>query len=143
MIALDTNILVHAHRKDASLHEAARLEVKKLAEGQQPWAIGYHSLVEFYGIVTHPKIWKEPSTPEQACRQIQVWRAAPTLRILHDSADSLEQLMTLSVKATVRGPLVHDARIAACCLSHGISELWTVDRDFSRFSSLKTRNPLA
>jgi predicted nucleic acid-binding protein len=42
----------------------------------------------------------------------------------------------------VTGPLVHDARIAALCLSHGIRELWTADRDFSRFPRLKTANPL-
>ena len=63
MMALDTNILVHAHRRDASLHDAARRKVKETAESLQPWAIGYHSLVEFYGIVTHPKIWNLPSTP--------------------------------------------------------------------------------
>ena len=143
MIALDTNILVHAHRRDASLHDAARRKVKETAESLQPWAIGYHSLVEFYGIVTHPKIWNTPSTPEQACLQIDAWRAAPALRILNDSSDSLEHLMTLSVRAKVHGPLIHDARIAAYCLSHGVRELWTVDRDFSRFPSLKTRNPLA
>ncbi len=41
-----------------------------------------------------------------------------------------------------RGPNVHDARIAALCLHHGVRELWTVDRDFSRFSGLHTKNPL-
>lgn len=41
-----------------------------------------------------------------------------------------------------RGALIHDARIAACCLTGGVGELWTVDRDFSRFPALKTRNPL-
>ena len=35
-----------------------------------------------------------------------------------------------------------DARIAACCLVNGVSELWTVDRDFSRFPALRTRNTL-
>jgi toxin-antitoxin system PIN domain toxin len=143
VIALDTNILVHAHRQDASLHKSAQGEVKKIAESINPWAICYHSLIEFYGIVTHPKIWKDPSSPEQAFRQIEAWRAAPNLRVLRDSAESLNQLQTLVIKAKVHGPLVHDARIAACCLSHGISELWTVDRDFSRFPALKTRNPLA
>lgn len=142
MIALDTNILVHAHRRDASLHEPARDTVKSLAEAIQPWAIVYHSLVEFYGIVTHPKVWTQPSTPEQACRQIQAWKASPSLRILHDSVDSLDHLAELAVKARVQGSLIHDARIAACCLSLGIDELWTVDRDFSRFPTLKTRNPL-
>jgi predicted nucleic acid-binding protein len=39
--------------------------------------------------------------------------------------------------------MVHDARIAACCLSNGVTELLTLDRDFSRFPQLKTRNPFA
>ena len=40
------------------------------------------------------------------------------------------------------GPKIHDARVAAICLQHGIDELWTVDRDFSRIPRLKVRNPL-
>jgi predicted nucleic acid-binding protein len=42
----------------------------------------------------------------------------------------------------VTGPLVQDARIAALCLQHGVRELWTADRDFSRFPALGVRNPL-
>jgi len=45
--------------------------------------------------------------------------------------------------SSVRGPQVHDARIAAICLENGVRELWTADRDFSRFPELKTRNPLS
>jgi hypothetical protein len=40
------------------------------------------------------------------------------------------------------GPVVHDARIAALCRVHGVSELWSADRDFSRFPELAVRNPL-
>jgi predicted nucleic acid-binding protein len=32
--------------------------------------------------------------------------------------------------------------IAALCLHHGVSELWTADRDFTRFPALRTHNPL-
>lgn len=142
MIALDTNVLVHAHRRDAGLHAPAYAAIKKLAESPGAWAICFHSLVEFYGIVTHPKVWSEPSTPEQAFRQIRAWRAAPSLRLLIDLPESLSQLETLATLGKVRGSLIHDARIAACCLSQGVGELWTVDRDFSRFPALKTRNPL-
>ncbi len=142
MIALDTNILVHAHRADASLHDAARTLVKELAESMRPWSICYHSLIEFYGISTHPKIWREASSPTQAFRQINAWRAAPSLRILCDAPSCLEPLEQLTAQAKVHGPLIHDARIAACCLDNGVTELWTVDRDFSRFPQLKTKNPL-
>jgi len=30
----------------------------------------------------------------------------------------------------------------ALCRLHGVRELWTVDRDFSRFPGLKVKNPL-
>ena len=42
----------------------------------------------------------------------------------------------------VVGAPVHDARIAALCLQHGVRELWSADRDFSRFAGLMTVNPL-
>lgn len=143
MIAVDTNILVHAHRRDASLHGPAYARLRELAESNRPWSICYHSLVEFYGVVTQSRIWTQASTPEQAFRQIHAWRASPGLRILHDSSASLDTLEHLAAEAKTNGPRIHDARIAACCLASGVTELWTVDRDFSRFSALKTRNPLS
>lgn len=142
MIALDTNILVHAHRREASLHEPARKTVKDLAESMRPWCICFHSLVEFYGIATHARVWREASSPAQAFQQIRAWRAAPGLRILGDSSATLDLLESFATAAKVHGPVIHDARIAACCLTNGVKELWTVDRDFSRFPELKTRNPL-
>ncbi len=142
MIALDTNILVHAHRADASLHGKAKEAVRTLAESPTPWAICYHSLIEFYAVASRPNLWSAPSTPEQAQAQIQAWRESPSLRILHDSDDALDLVMGLAVEGRISGPMIHDARIAACCQNHGVKELWTVDRDFSRFPKLKSRNPL-
>ena len=90
MIALDTNILVHAHRRDASLHVQASALVKKLAESPTPWGVCYHSLVEYYGVVTRRGIWESPSTPATAFDQIDAWRQSPSLRILRDTEDSLD-----------------------------------------------------
>lgn len=142
MIAVDTNLLVHAHQREASLHESAREAIRKLAESPTPWGICLHSLVEFYGVVTQPRLWRLPSTPEQAIDQIGAWRESPSIRVLADDAGLLESLGDLVISGQVRGSMVHDARIAACCLSHGVDELWTVDRDFSRFPRLRSRNPL-
>ncbi len=143
MIALDTNLLVHAHRADASLHAKAKEAVRNLAESRVPWGICYHSLIEFYAVATQPRIWDTPSSTTEAFDQIEAWKESPSLRILCDSEASLEKLRLLATRGNVRGSIVHDARIAACCLSHGVKEIWTVDRDFSRFAELKTRNPLA
>ncbi len=142
MIALDTNILVHAHRKDASLHAEAKGCVRELAEAAAPWCICFHSLIEFYGIVSHSKIWELASTPQQAADQIAAWRESPSLRILTELPEHIDQVMTLAETGKVTGPMIHDARIAACCVTHGVNLLWTLDRDFSRFPQLQVRNPL-
>jgi toxin-antitoxin system PIN domain toxin len=142
MIAIDTNILVHAHRRDSSFHGRAKEVITGLAEAPRPWAIPLHCFVEFYGIVTHAAIWKTPSTLEQVRDQIESWRESPTLTTLGDEGETLDRTLALALAGRVVGAKIHDARIAALCLSHGVTELWTVDRDFSRFPQLRTANPL-
>ena len=72
MIAADTNLLVYSHRIDSTWHEPARECIRSLAEGSEPWAIAWPCLHEFYAVVTHPRIYRPPSTvpsaPEQAGR---------------------------------------------------------------------------
>jgi hypothetical protein len=66
---------------------------------------------------------------------------SPTLALLSEEGDYWPHLQGLVVDAKLRGPAVHDARIAALCRLHGVHELWTADRDFSRLN-IATRNPL-
>ncbi len=142
MIALDTNILVYAHRRDAEWHRPAADLIKSLAEGINQWAIAWPSIHEFLAIVTHRKIYAPPSTLEQAVSQVDAWLASPSIVLLSESDNHWSTLQSLLTKGQVNGPLVHDARIAALCLTHGVTEFLTADRDFSRFPSLSSRNPL-
>jgi len=142
MIAVDTNILLYAHREDSEFHTQALQLVCELAESTAPWAIPWPCIHEFIAISTHPRIYQPPTPLPTALSAVQAWIQAPTCRLLSEGpgyADVL-QLMLRASKAT--GPLVHDARIAALCAHHGVRELWTADRDFSRFGKLRTRNPL-
>jgi toxin-antitoxin system PIN domain toxin len=142
MIALDTNILIYAHRRDSPFHQAAAERIRELAEGTQPWAIPWPCLHEFFSVATHPRVYDPPSTTEQACAQIGAWLESPSLVLISEGSTHWATLSTLLTEGKVAGSLVHDARIAALCLAHGVTELWTIDRDFSRFPALKTRNPL-
>ncbi|PXY27879.1 type II toxin-antitoxin system VapC family toxin [Prauserella muralis] len=143
MIAVDTNILVYAHRRDAEFHGAAAECVKALAEGRSAWAIPWPCLHEFFAITTHPKIYDPPSTREQATAQIDAWLASPTLSVLGEPAGYWPDLKALLSAGRVIGPMVHDARVAALCVAHGVRELWSADRDFSRFTTaLQVSNPL-
>ena len=142
MIAVDTNILVYAHREDSEWHEAARARVAELAEGRVPWAIPWPCVHEFLAIVTHPQIYAPPTPLASAVDQVEAWLEAPTLVLLSESGDYWHELRATIEAGRVVGPQVHDARIAALCLQQGVRELWSADRDFGRFPVLKTTNPL-
>ena len=142
MIAVDTNILIYAHREDSPFYKKASACIKGLAEGRLPWAIPWPCINEFYSIITHPKIYDPPSPINIAIGQIDAWMESPSLVLLSESGLYWDNLRKLIVSSKVTGPLVHDARISALCIDHGVTELLTSDRDFGRFPSLKIRNPL-
>ena len=143
MIAIDTNILIYAHRRESAFHAAAVRALDDLAASGHPWGTVWQCVHEFAAIVTHPKIFRPASTLEQCLAEIGNWRACPTFRCIAEGPAHWPTLERLLREGHVQGPLVHDARIAAVCLAHGVEELWSVDRDFSRFPRLRVVNPLA
>ena len=142
MIAVDTNLLVYAHRADSPWHEQALARVTELAEGAAPWAIPAACLHEFLAIVTHPRIYRPPTPLPLALEQVDAWRESPSLVTLAETDAYWADLRRVLERSKAAGAMVHDARVAAICLHHGVRELWTADRDFSRFADLATRNPL-
>ena len=142
MIAIDTNLLVYAHRQDSGWHPAAAALVTELAEGRAPWAIPWPCLHEFLAVVTHPRVYRPPTPLERALEQVDAWLESPSLVLLSEPGEHWPGLRSLLRSGRVAGPLVHDARVAALCLQHGVRELWSADRDFSRFARLRVRNPL-
>ena len=142
MIAVDTNVLVYAHREDAPFHEAARRRLQELAEASALWAIPWPCLHEFLAITTHPRIFSPPTPLARALEQVDAWLESPTLVLLAEAEAYWRRLRPLLEAARVAGPQVHDARIAALCLEHGVRELWPADRDFGRFRGLAVVNPL-
>ncbi len=142
MMAVDTNILVYAHREDSPWHESASLVLAGLVEGNADWAIPWPCVWEFVSVATHPRIYDPPSSSAEALRAVQSWFESPTLRLLAEDGAMFKTMQREITDSRVTGGAVHDARIAAICVRHGVSALLTADRDFSRFSRLRTRNPL-
>ena len=142
MIAVDTNLLVYAHRADSEWHEPAARALRQLAASPAAWAIPWPCVHEFLSVATHPKIYAPPSSLQQALGQVEAWLECPSLVLIGEAEAYWPRLKEALTDAKVIGPKVHDARIAAICELHGVRELWTQDRDFSRFPSLRTRNPL-
>ncbi|MCE2560060.1 MAG: PIN domain-containing protein [Acidobacteria bacterium] len=142
MIATDTNILVYAHRADSEWNDRAKACVSALAEGRVAWGLPWPCVHEFLATVTRPGIFRPPSTLEVAIEQVDAWLESPVAVLLTETFAHWELLKDLLRQGQVRGPMVHDARVASLCLAHGVTEFWTADRDFSRFPELPARNPL-
>ncbi len=142
MIAVDTNILVYAHREDAAHHAAALGALHELSQAGRAWTVPWPCVHEFVAIVTHRRVFSPPSSTDDALRAIADLLELTGVTTLGEGPDHPSRLAGLLRDSGVVGPKVHDARIAAICLSHGVDELWTADRDFSYFPGLSTRNPL-
>ncbi len=142
MIAVDTNILVYAHREDSPWHEKALARLTTLANSDAPWAITWSSLHEFLAIVTHPKIYDPPTPLATALDALRAWQASPSLRLLGEGQGYFETLAKQATAGKIKGPKIHDARIASICLHHGVKKLWSADRDFTSFPDLACENPL-
>lgn len=142
MIAVDTNILVYSHRTDSGWHEAADACVSSLAQSSKAWAIPWPCIHEFLAITTHPRIFDPPSPVADALEQVECWREAPGLTFIGEAPGYWSSLRMLTEPGQIRAGRIHDARIAAICLQHGVTELWSADRDFSRFPALRVINPL-
>jgi predicted nucleic acid-binding protein len=97
---------------------------------------------EFLAIVTHPRIYAPPTPLARALEQVEAWLESPTLTLLAEPAGYWATLSALLTDGHIVGGRIHDARVAALCLEHSVRELWSADRDFSRFAGLKVVNPL-
>lgn len=142
VIAVDTNILVYAHRVDLPFHPAAARVLTELAGGPGLWGIPWPCVHEFFAVVTHPRTFRAPTPTGQALAFLSALRDSARCVFMAEPESHWQTLASLATQADVRGGQIHDARIAALCLGHGVRELWSADRDFSRYPALRVRNPL-
>ncbi len=139
MIAIDTNILVYAHRGETAFHGAAAAQLVALAEGVERWALPIFCISEFMRVVTHKRVFKPPSSVTQAAAFIEGVNASPGCEVVRPGPEFLEYFLAAVREADAHGNLMFDAQIAALCREHGIDTLLTNDRDFKRFEALQVR----
>lgn len=141
-IAVDTNILIYAHNQDSDWYERAQELMAGLAQSGSPWALPWPCIHEFLAVATNPRLFSGTGTVAKAMEQVAIWMESPWLRLLGEMQGHWQELRRIVTKGRMRGGAMHDARIAAICLEHGVSELWSADRDFTRVGRLRVRNPL-
>jgi uncharacterized protein len=141
MIAIDSNLLVYAHRSRAPQHRASRRAIEGAA-AQGRWGFAVASVAEFWAVATHPSSEGRPSTPEEAAAYVTALAEAGA-EIWEPGAGFGIRLAQLATDLKVSGPRVFNLQIALTAFERGAIELWTADARFLKLPGLRVHNPLA
>lgn len=139
MIAVDTNVLIYAHREEMPLHSSASRLLRSLAEGDAPFGLPAPCIAEFVRVVTHPRVFAPPTGLSVAFDFLDRLMESPVARLLVAGPSFLPVFRKQAQGAAAAGNLAFDAQIAAICIETGALELVTADRDFARFDGLMLR----
>ena len=142
MIAIDTNLLVYAHRERTPQHKRARQAIERAAAAPRGWGMSAAVLPEFWSVVTHPSSEGRPSTPAQATAFVRALTDAGAVIWLPGPGFGERLLQTASGLA-VSGPRIFDLQIALTAFEGGATELWTHDGAFITVPGLPVFDPLA
>ena len=142
MIAIDTNLLVYAHRERTPQHKAARRAIERASAGSRGWGMAAAVLPEFWSVVTHAASEGRPSAPSQAAAFVRaltdagavIWLPGPGLG---------ERLLQAASDLAVSGPRIFDLQIALMAFEGGATELWTHDAALITVPGLRVSDPLS
>jgi hypothetical protein len=139
---LDINVLIYAHRTDASLEHAAYANwLEEIARGQEPYAVTQAVLAGLVRIVTNRPIFPDPSTHDQVFGFVHELIDRPNAQVFAPGPRHMEIFESLCRQTGAQGKLVGDAHYAAGAIEYGCTWI-TTDSDFSRFPGLRWSHPL-
>jgi toxin-antitoxin system PIN domain toxin len=141
VILLDVNILVHVHRADAEHHAEYKKWLESIMEGPTGLAVSELALSGCLRVITHPKVFKEPTPVALALDFVEDFRSRDKVHLLAPGSGHWQIFMDLCRKVEARGNLIPDAYHAALAIEYGC-EWFTLDRGFRRFPGLRSRHPL-
>ncbi len=143
MIAIDTNLLVYAHRSQAQENERARRAIERASSDSRGWGIALASIAEFWTAVTHaPLVSGPPSTPREARSFLSALLNEAGGRLWMPREAFWERLVEWAEELRVRGPRIFDLQIGLTALDNGAVEIWTHDTGFVSPPGLRVHDPL-
>jgi toxin-antitoxin system PIN domain toxin len=142
MILPDVNVLVYAHREDATDHIHYRQWLEGVIQSDQPYGISDQVLSGFLRVVTHPRVFKSPSQISLALDFARELREQPNCRVVVPGPRHWQIFAHLCQSLSAAGNLIPDAWFAALAIESDY-EWITTDRDFKRFPGLRWRHPFA
>jgi toxin-antitoxin system PIN domain toxin len=141
--SVDANILIYASDRTSARHEAATEFLQRRAEDPEVFYLAWPVLMAYLRIATHPRIFREPLSPNEAIGNIETLLRLPQVRLLYEEEGFLAVYRQITGQLIVRGNLVPDAHLVALLRQHDVRQLYTTDADFKKFTRLNVLNPFA
>lgn len=141
MIALDTNLLVYAHRSALPEHKRAQRSIELAAINRKGWGVPVFCLAEFWAVVTHPSCSGRPSKEDEARAFLDGLTEAGA-KVLYPLDGFAGRLCRLACHLRIQGARIFDLQIALAALDGGATEIWTHDRNFAVVPGLSAKDPL-
>ncbi len=141
MRCVDVNVLVYAHRPDAPDHGRWLAWLDGARAEREPLGLMTAVVTGFVRIVTHPKVFDDPTPITAALDFVTAIRASPAARRVEPGDRHGEIFDELCRQTSARGNRVPDASIAAVAIEHNAA-LVTADLGFRRFDGLRVEHPL-
>lgn len=141
-VLVDANLLLYAYDADNPHHATARSWLQSEISSGRPVRLALVTLLAFVRIASDPRVFTRPLKPVEACDVIESLLDSPNVQMLAPGPRTWQHLGTICSQAQAKGALVMDAHLAALAVEHG-AVVATTDRDFRRFSDIRTTNPLA
>lgn len=140
MLIVDANLLLHAVNESAREHQLAQRWLREALAGTEALAFAWTVLLAFLRLATHPSVFGQPLSAEEAADLLERWLQASPAVILAPTRQHLPLLRGLLSKTGTAGNLVMDAHLAALAVEHGATVV-SFDRDFGRFEGVSWRLP--
>ena len=142
MILPDVNVLVYAHRCDMPDHAAYRAWLESQVNSDAAYGLSDLVLSGFMRVVTHPKVFRTPTSLDQAMMFADQLRSPPNRIAIAPGERHWGIFSQLCKTGGAKGNLIPDAYFAALAIENGCDWI-TADRDYARFPGLVWRHPLS
>jgi len=140
--AIDVNILLYASNAESPFHEPAERFLKRCAAGPEIVCLGWITIMSYLQIATHPGVFAQPLSPQEAMANIEALLALRHVRVLAEEEGFWEHFCAVTREVRPRGNLVPDIHLAALLRQHGVPVICTHDRDYRKFDFLKVVDPI-
>jgi predicted nucleic acid-binding protein len=142
VIAIDTSLLVYAHRAGCTEHAAARQAIERAARSPDGWCIPLPCVFEYWSVVTHAACLGGASSPSAAREFIDSLVSTGRAFVLQPGPSFAQRCLQAAERLHVSGPRVFDLQIGLLCLEAGVTEILTHDAGFVSLPGLRVRDPL-